>query len=119
MRMRILIGEFCGAGKATGLHGRQLPLRAEKVAEKVHGAVCTDSKGTFDAVHNQESAELGMTSVRSAIEAYALKLIFSAGAGILHFLWLAGDWIDTGLPATIESAVRSGHAAARLALGAG
>ena len=27
-------------------------------------------------------------------------------------LYLAGDWIDTGLPATIESAVRSGHMAA-------
>jgi len=27
-------------------------------------------------------------------------------------LYLAGDWIDTGLPGTIESAVRSGHAAA-------
>ena len=24
-------------------------------------------------------------------------------------LWLAGDWIDTGLPGTIESAVVSGH----------
>jgi squalene-associated FAD-dependent desaturase len=31
-------------------------------------------------------------------------------------LYLAGDWIDTGLPATIESAVRSGHRAAALAL---
>jgi squalene-associated FAD-dependent desaturase len=31
-------------------------------------------------------------------------------------LLLAGDWIDTGLPATIESAVTSGHAAARAAL---
>ena len=29
-------------------------------------------------------------------------------------LFLAGDWIDTGLPATIESAVRSGHRAADL-----
>jgi len=28
-------------------------------------------------------------------------------------LFLAGDWIDTGLPATIESAVVSGHRAAR------
>jgi zeta-carotene desaturase len=28
---------------------------------------------------------------------------------------LAGDWIDTGLPATIESAVRSGHMAAAAA----
>jgi len=27
-------------------------------------------------------------------------------------LVLAGDWIDTGLPATIESAVVSGHRAA-------
>jgi squalene-associated FAD-dependent desaturase len=27
---------------------------------------------------------------------------------------LAGDWTDTGFPATIEGAVRSGHAAARL-----
>jgi hydroxysqualene dehydroxylase len=31
-------------------------------------------------------------------------------------LWLAGDWIDTGLPGTIESAVVSGHAAARAML---
>jgi hydroxysqualene dehydroxylase len=30
-------------------------------------------------------------------------------------LLLAGDWIDTGLPATIEGAVVSGHRAARLA----
>jgi zeta-carotene desaturase len=31
-------------------------------------------------------------------------------------LYLAGDWIDTGLPGTIESAVRSGHRAARALL---
>ena len=31
-------------------------------------------------------------------------------------LFLAGDWTDTGLPATIEGAVISGHTAARLAL---
>lgn len=31
-------------------------------------------------------------------------------------LWLAGDWTQTGLPATIEGAVRSGHRAAQLAL---
>jgi hypothetical protein len=30
-------------------------------------------------------------------------------------LLLAGDWIDTGLPATIEGAVRSGHWAAEAA----
>lgn len=33
-------------------------------------------------------------------------------------LLLAGDWTDTGLPATIEGAIRSGHKAAALALAA-
>ena len=36
-----------------------------------------------------------------------------------HTVWsnllLAGDWIDTGIPATIEGAIRSGFAAAQLA----
>jgi len=31
-------------------------------------------------------------------------------------LLLAGDWTDTGLPATIEGAIRSGQKAARLVL---
>jgi uncharacterized protein with NAD-binding domain and iron-sulfur cluster len=31
-------------------------------------------------------------------------------------LFLAGDWIDSGLPATIESAVVSGHRAAAAAM---
>jgi hydroxysqualene dehydroxylase len=34
-------------------------------------------------------------------------------------LLLAGDWIDTGLPATIESAVMSGHQAAAIASACG
>ena len=32
-------------------------------------------------------------------------------------LFLAGDWVQTGLPATIEGALRSGDNAARLAMG--
>ena len=32
-------------------------------------------------------------------------------------LWLAGDWVRTGLPATIESACQSGHDAAAAILG--
>jgi len=32
-------------------------------------------------------------------------------------LFLAGDWVQTGLPATIEGALRSGETAAHLALG--
>jgi hypothetical protein len=34
-----------------------------------------------------------------------------------HNLFLAGDWVQTGLPATIEGALRSGDSAARLVLG--
>lgn len=34
-------------------------------------------------------------------------------------LFLAGDWTRTGLPATIEGALRSGETAARLAIGGG
>jgi hypothetical protein len=32
-------------------------------------------------------------------------------------LFLAGDWTNTGLPATIEGALRSGYRAAELAMG--
>jgi squalene-associated FAD-dependent desaturase len=39
-------------------------------------------------------------------------------AGPIRNLWLAGDWTQTGLPATIEGAVRSGHRAAELVLAA-
>jgi len=35
---------------------------------------------------------------------------------ILPNLFLAGDWTDTGLPATIEGSIRSGHTAARHAI---
>ncbi len=38
-----------------------------------------------------------------------------AAATAWQNLWLAGDWTATGLPATIEGAVRSGHRAAGLA----
>lgn len=34
---------------------------------------------------------------------------------VIRGLYLAGDWIETGLPSTIESAVVSGHRAAELA----
>ncbi|MBP7336452.1 MAG: hydroxysqualene dehydroxylase HpnE [Niveispirillum sp.] len=36
------------------------------------------------------------------------------GPRLADNLYLAGDWIDTGLPATIEGAVQSGHRAAAL-----
>lgn len=38
--------------------------------------------------------------------------------GPIRGLYMAGDWVRTGLPATIESAVQSGHDAAKVALSA-
>jgi len=49
----------------------------------------------------------------AAVTAYAAAVATCAD---FRGLFLAGDWIDTGLPATIESAVRSGHRAAEAAL---
>ena len=39
-----------------------------------------------------------------------------AGTALAGNLALAGDWTDTGLPATIEGAIRSGRTAAATAL---
>ena len=64
-------------------------------------------------------------TVRRAVVVREKRATFSVAPGqprrpatrtALAGLLLAGDWIDTGLPATIESAVRSGHMAAALAL---
>ena len=41
------------------------------------------------------------------------------GGGGIENLYLAGDWCDTGWPATMEGAVRSGYAAAAAVMGEG
>ncbi len=64
-------------------------------------------------------------SVRRAVVVREKRATFSVAPGqparpptrtAVGGLFLAGDWIDTGLPATIESAVMSGHGAAAAAL---
>jgi squalene-associated FAD-dependent desaturase len=64
-------------------------------------------------------------TVRRAVAVREKRATFSVAPGQprrpatrteLPGLLLAGDWIDTGLPATIESAVRSGHMAAAAAI---
>ena len=63
-------------------------------------------------------------TVRRAVVVREKRATFSVAPGqprrpvtrtALSGLLLAGDWIDTGLPATIESAARSGHMAAAAA----
>lgn len=67
------------------------PLRAARLQR---AAVIREPRATFSLAPDQPARPAAETSVPG--------------------LWLAGDWIDTGLPATIESAVRSGHRAAAL-----
>jgi len=65
-------------------------------ATLVRSTVVREPRATFSLAPGQPARPAAATGVRG--------------------LFLAGDWINTGLPATIESAVRSGHAAADLAL---
>jgi squalene-associated FAD-dependent desaturase len=67
-------------------------LPAVREASRVRATVIREPRATFSVAPNQPPRPSTQTQVRG--------------------LFLAGDWIDTGLPATIESAVRSGHMAA-------
>jgi squalene-associated FAD-dependent desaturase len=74
-------------------HGELLnALPAARGASLVGATVVREPRATFSLAPGQPDRPQVATPVRG--------------------LYLAGDWIDTGLPATIESAVRSGHQAA-------
>jgi len=73
--------------------GDALPAAAS--AGLVRATVIREPRATFSLAVGQPQRPDTLTGVRG--------------------LFLAGDWIATGLPATIESAVRSGHRAAEAA----
>lgn len=108
---------------AFGAHGSHLTL-VSSGAEAVVG------------LSNSDVIDRAISDLRSAVPAandvvlsHALVIrerqaTFSLAPGqpkrpnsetVIRGLYLAGDWIETGLPSTIESAVVSGHRAARLA----
>jgi hypothetical protein len=71
-------------------------LPGVRAARVLRSTVVRERQATFSLAPGQPARPATATGVRG--------------------LFLAGDWIDTGLPATIESAVRSGHRAAEAAL---
>jgi hydroxysqualene dehydroxylase len=79
---------------ATRELGAAIP--ALRAAALRHGQVVRERRATFSLHPSGPARPSTVTPVRG--------------------LFLAGDWIDTGLPATIESAVESGHRAAAAAL---
>jgi hypothetical protein len=91
---------------------RLLDMPREELAQAIWRDICTvagvqgelppwqivrERRATFEATPEQNALRPGAST--------ALKNLF-----------LAGDWTDTGLPATIEGSVRSGNRAADLAI---
>ena len=93
-----------GATRLTAMSQEQLTALARREVEDAfpaaraarltHATVVREKQATFSLAPGQPARPRTLTPV--------------------HGLYLAGDWIDTGLPGTIESAVVSGHEAARL-----
>jgi hydroxysqualene dehydroxylase len=91
-----------GASPLVALTNEELVARAHaelldalplvRSAALVRSTVIREPRATFSLAPGQPARPQVTTPVRG--------------------LYLAGDWIDTGLPATIESAVRAGHGAA-------
>jgi squalene-associated FAD-dependent desaturase len=123
-----------------GLPGRNFQWvfdrRAIVGGDASHLSLISSGAETIVAMSNQELAALALSEVREALpaarSATLLKSLavrekrstFSLAADApprpstrtaIAGLFLAGDWVETGLPATIESAVMSGHAAAKIA----
>ena len=69
---------------------------AARRAHLLRATVVREPRATFSLAPGQPARPASATPVRG--------------------FYLAGDWTDTGLPATIESAVRSGHRAANLVI---
>jgi hydroxysqualene dehydroxylase len=127
-------------GEFLGLPGRTMQWVFDKRAlfgdNSSHLSLTSSAASGLVAKSNAEIVDIAVTELRAALprmsgadvrRAVAVRekrATFSVAAGLparpgtrtgVTGLFLAGDWIDTGLPATIESAVISGHAAARAA----
>jgi zeta-carotene desaturase len=127
----------------VGLPGRTMQWAFDKRRvfgeQASHLSLVSSGAGRIVSLANEELIELAArevtdalpaargAAVRRAVVVREKRATFSVAPGqpprpdaktSIPGLFLAGDWIDTGLPATIEGAVRSGHMAASLAISA-
>jgi hydroxysqualene dehydroxylase len=125
----------------VGLPGRAMQWVFDKQAlygdESSHLSLVSSGATSLVGRENKEIVDLALEELREALPAARQATLrravvvrekratFSVAPGqpprpptktSVPGLFLAGDWIDTGLPATIESAVVSGHAAAKAVL---
>jgi zeta-carotene desaturase len=128
-------------GECVGLPGRAMQWVFDKqrlLGEgSSHLSLISSAADALVGKSNDELVELALTELRAAIPAARIaslrravvvrekRATFSVAPGQprrpptrtgVPGLFLAGDWIETGLPATIEGAAASGHAAASAAL---
>jgi squalene-associated FAD-dependent desaturase len=124
-----------------GLPGRQFQWAFDRRrligGQQSHLSLVCSGADTICNLSNRELIDLAVDEVRQALPAAGRSAVrhasvirerratFSLKPGspprpgtttLVNGLFLAGDWIDTGLPATIESAVVSGHRAAAAVL---
>lgn len=109
----------CGPGNDVASHLSLVSSGAASiVALTNHELVALARQEIFEALPESRSAALvRATVVREPRATFSLAPGQPARPSTqtaLRGFVLAGDWIETGLPATIESAVRSGHRAAEL-----
>jgi len=127
-------------GQFLGLPGRAMQWVFDKRAMfgdgSSHLSLTSSAATDLATKSNAEIVAIALRELTAALPAMATAKVtrtlavrekratFSVASGLparpatctaVPGLFLAGDWIDTGLPATIESAVVSGHAAARAA----
>jgi hydroxysqualene dehydroxylase len=125
----------------VGLPGRAMQWIFDKRAllgeATSHLSLVSSGASTLVGQTNQELVDLAMSELtealpdvkgaelRRAVVVREKRATFSVAPGqpprppvetSIPGVFLAGDWIDTGLPATIESAVVSGHRAAAAVL---
>ena len=125
----------------VGLPGRAMQWVFDKRAilgeASSHLSLVSSGANALVAQSNQELVDVAMreltealpavrgAELRRAVVVREKRATFSVAPGqprrppvetAIPGLFLAGDWIDTGLPATIEGAVVSGHRAAAAAL---
>ena len=88
-RVRMLWAELHGAGTARQLRDN-LVEKQEELARRVKGILCTDSRGGYDAVELNESPLLGLSNMRAALQAFALRENLSRVGCELR--WVASDY---------------------------
>lgn len=135
--VNLWLDRFAADGPFVGLPGRTFQWVFDKAAllggSSSHLSLVASAAGAIVGLDNETlvsiaRAELAaalpaarQVTVRRAVVVREKRATFSVAPGepprpgtvtAVAGLFLAGDWIDTGLPATIESAVASGHRAA-------